>query len=138
MTIGDLVLHCDTGPTTGDFGTLFMPRRFNLTSADNVAANLSQGLDFSVTKYPTPHPAWQCSAGGGGVVSTPGGLNDLTNCVSVDADIGAGMSADAAERGLLTGGGMPCPTGKAHHGGLRVESDHSIRGQCRLADYQQR
>lgn len=130
LTIGDLTLHCDTGPTTGDFGTLMMPRRFNLTSADNAAANLAQGLDFSVTKYPSPHPAWQCSGGGGGVVSTPGSLNDLTNCVAVDPDIGAGMSADAAERGLLTGGGMRArlarPTTAGCGSSLRIRFGGSV------------
>ena len=105
LTIGDLVLHCDTGPTAGDFGTLALPRRANLGSADNVSANLARGLDFSVTRFPNPRPSWQCSGGvGGGVISSPGSLQDLTNCVAVDSEIGAGLSADAAERGLLTGG----------------------------------
>ncbi len=105
LTVSDLVLKCDTGPTNGDFGTLAAPRRANLGSTDNVSANLARGLDFSVTKFPNPGPGWQCSGGSGGAVSSsPGSLNDLTNCVSVDAEIGTGLSADGAERGLLIGG----------------------------------
>jgi Putative Flp pilus-assembly TadE/G-like len=104
LVIRDLTLHCDTGASAGDFGTLALPRRFNSTAENNLARNLARGLDFSVTTFTDPRPAWQCSGGSGGAVtSSPGSLQDLTNCALVDPDIGSGMPANAAQRGLLTG-----------------------------------
>ncbi len=104
LVIGDLTLHCDTGAGAGDFGTLDLPRQANSSAAGNLARNLALGLDFSVTRFTGGSPAWQCSGGTGGAVSsTPGALNDLTNCVSRDPELGSGVPADATQDGLLSG-----------------------------------
>lgn len=112
LRVGDPVLECVSGSSSGNFGTLKLPRTD--TNASNwISRNIIKGLQPPLT--PTVHQwavdnptlAGTCVHGLLGAVASstsPAVLRRGTNCVDTDT----GLPANAATQGMIVGqGGDP-------------------------------
>ena len=108
LRVGNAVLECASGSSSGNFGTLKFPRTDVVTS-NEIPANIAVGLQSPLT--PTVHQwaldnptlAGLCSNGVDGALTSPNGAVTLvpgTNCVDTDT----GLAANAATEGLVQGG----------------------------------
>jgi len=108
LAVGRTILECDSDPTSGNFGTIKLPRT-DVPSSQNLYKNLADGLqsplslhthDWAKTNNATP--LGTCTDGvNGAIVSTGGGSTPLrphTNCV----DTVTGVTTGDADAGLIT------------------------------------
>jgi len=96
LRIGQAVLECDSGASSGNFGTLYLPRTDVSSQDDMIAKNMAAKLEFDLATMPVAGPAPLCTGAGSPAVHAPA---DGTNCV----DTKTGMPANAATQGLITG-----------------------------------
>ncbi|MBD8869162.1 TadE/TadG family type IV pilus assembly protein [Nocardioides donggukensis] len=108
--VGDPVLECDAGSSSGNFGALKLQRTDVPSVNDQLAMNMATNLQapLTLTKHQTWLPTGLCVDGlNGAVVSAlPNpGLRPGTNCVDTDT----GLPANATTSGMITGSGIPAP-----------------------------
>lgn len=99
--VGEAVLQCDPGSTSGNFGTIDLPG-WGLNTNDDIAKNIAAGLKppLTLTKYPDPIPAGFCSTSDSRTVySKNGPYKANTNC----AETQPGLRSTAVTPGYLTG-----------------------------------
>ena len=101
--VGDAVLQCDPGSSSGNFGTIDLPGWNGNTNSD-IAMNIAAGLKapLTLTKYPDPIPAGFCSTADSRTVYSAGGpYKPNTNCAQTQP----GLRSVAVTPGYLTGVG---------------------------------
>lgn len=96
LTIGTPTLTCGQGSSEGNFGTLLLANSGANGQSDQIALNIADRLEHSLSVYPTPAADWTCTAQQPGARLWP---NEATNCV----DTKPGMVANAARAGLIDG-----------------------------------
>jgi Flp pilus assembly protein TadG len=107
IRVGEAVLECAAGSSSGNFGTLKFPRT-DVPTADELPANIALGLQSPLS--PTVHQwaldnptlAGTCSNGVNGALTAPNGSVTLVsgvNCVDTDT----GLAANVATEGLVQG-----------------------------------
>jgi hypothetical protein len=95
FTIGNALLTCGQGSSSGNFGTL----KFQATGQWTVTArNIALGLPYDLAPYPNPAANWLCTSGVNGAVTWTGTSNG-TNCVDTET----GMAQNAATAGFVMG-----------------------------------
>jgi hypothetical protein len=108
IRVGNAVLECASGSSSGNFGTLKFPRT-DVVSSNEIPANIAVGLQSplkpTVHQWALANPdlAGLCSNGVDGALTAPNGADTLVdgvNCVDTDT----GLAANAATEGLVTGG----------------------------------
>ena len=108
IRVGEVVLECAAGSSSGNFGTLKFPRT-DVPTANQIPANIALGLQSPLS--PTIHQwavanptlAGTCSNGVNGALTAPNGAVTLVpgvNCVDTDT----GLAANVATEGLVQGG----------------------------------
>jgi hypothetical protein len=108
IRVGDVVLECAAGSSSGNFGTLKFPRT-DVPPSNQIPANIALGLQSPLA--PTVHQwaianptlAGTCSNGVNGALTAPNGAVTLVpgvNCVDTDT----GLAANVATEGLVQGG----------------------------------
>ncbi len=108
IRVGNVVLECPGGSSSGNFGTLKFPRT-DVPTGNEIAANIALGLQSPMA--PTVHQwaldnptlAGTCSNGVNGALTAPNGAVTLVagvNCVDTDT----GLAANVATEGLVQGG----------------------------------
>ncbi|MGH3507267.1 MAG: hypothetical protein ACRDO2_08705, partial [Nocardioidaceae bacterium] len=111
LRVGEAVLECTAGSNDGNFGTLRLPRN-DVPTADDLAMNIADALQFTLAVYPGSDPPYECTNLGDPAVHVPDettlptNTNDPpietgTNCVPTDP----GLPANVATQGLIEGVG---------------------------------
>jgi hypothetical protein len=96
LMVGDPVLTCGQGSSSGNFGTLKLPNTTQSGEWQQIAANVAGGLQHSLGIYPSAGGDWLCDPSMAPAIGWP---TDGTNCVSTKP----GMAASAAQAGLISG-----------------------------------
>ncbi|HQR27166.1 MAG TPA: pilus assembly protein TadG-related protein [Nocardioides sp.] len=123
VRIGDGPIQCGNLSTSGNFGTLKLPRSTSPSTwiPDNIARGLEPPLTLSVQQNSASIPL--CAPGGVGVVYSPttgsGTRYANTNCVDTDT----GLTAQTSTQGMITG------TGTGAVGRLLVPTTESVPGR---------
>ena len=108
IRVGEVVLECPGGSSSGNFGTLKFPRT-DVPAGNQIPANIALGLQSplspAVHQWAIDNPtlAGTCSNGVNGALTAPNGAVTLVsgvNCVDTDT----GLAANAATEGLVQGG----------------------------------
>ena len=104
LQVGEGVLSCDVGPSSGNFGSLDIPWGGN--DGNDLSKNIAQGLrpPTTLNAYPPPLPGDnQCQnlTGAGSVISTDSLSQPNTNCLQTVT----GLKATDAYDGYLDNGG---------------------------------
>jgi hypothetical protein len=134
LAVGRTVLQCDSDPTSGNFGTIKLPRT-DVPTAQDLYKNLASGLEsplslarhlWAVTNNAVPPGT--CTDGlNSAVVSTGTGPTPLkahTNCV----DTVTGVTTGDADAGLVTyNGGHGLLTNKPTHDGCAPDHSNASR-----------
>lgn len=95
LTVGQPILTCAQGSSSGNFGTLPLTNLHGGGADEQIAENIIGPMDHSLAAYPSPHSDWTCTSGAPSVL-WPG---DGTNCVSTQT----GLPQDAATWGFVSG-----------------------------------
>ncbi len=105
LSIGDAPFECVGGSSSGNFGTLKLPRAgANPSNASGwIATNIAKGLEapLSLAVYPGSPPPFICTAAPPSVVSTSSVRRAGTNCLDTDT----GMTFGTATPGFISGNG---------------------------------
>lgn len=96
LRVGQAVLECESGSSSGNFGTLDLPRTDVSSPDDQIAMNMATKLEFDLAVMPAGGPAPTCKGAGAPAVHA---MDDGTNCV----DTKTGLPANAVTQGLITG-----------------------------------
>ena len=104
LSVGDAPFECVGGSSSGNFGTLKMPRSTsnNSTGTGWIARNIALGLEppLSLALMPGTPPPWQCAAATpGAVISDASNRRPGTNCLDTDT----GMTSNTATPGFVAG-----------------------------------
>ena len=104
LVVGEALLACDVGPSSGNFGSLDIPWGGN--DGDDLAKNIKDGLrpPTTLNKWPGTLPAdndCQNLTGAGAVISTDALSQPNTNCLQTVT----GLKATDAYAGYLASGG---------------------------------
>ncbi|MFZ2503789.1 MAG: pilus assembly protein TadG-related protein [Nocardioides sp.] len=102
IQIGNALLQCDAGASSGNFGAILLPRAGVGNPNTALSLNIALGQNYSLSIFPNAAAGWTCSAGSAGAILP---TNDFANCVDTDT----GLPAEATEAGLLTGQGIGVP-----------------------------
>ncbi len=95
LTVGQPLLTCAQGSSSGNFGTLPLTNLHGGGADEQIAENIVGPLDHSLATYPSPHSDWTCTSAAPSVMWP----SDGTNCVSTQT----GLPQDAATWGFVTG-----------------------------------
>jgi Flp pilus assembly pilin Flp len=107
IRVGGALLECAAGPSSGNFGTLKLPRTDVASGFElpvNIAVGLQQPLTPAIHQWAVDHPLEDgtCSDGTNDAVESFGTtLRPATNCVDTDT----GLPANVATQGMITGAG---------------------------------
>lgn len=101
--VGEPVLRCEGGSTTGNFGVVNVPNSAGGGTWEETGLNIASGLEYALQTYPSAPSAPSPCAGLGDAVTvdstSPGG--DPVNCLTTQST--TGIATNAVTAGLVTG-----------------------------------
>lgn len=105
--VGDPVLRCNAGSTSGNFGVVNLPNSLETGGWQQTATNIANGIQYDLQTYPTapngPNPCASESV----AVTVDDASEDPVNCLTTQST--TGIATNAITAGLITGDGISVP-----------------------------